>query len=364
MTTEFDDVKRLMGRVNPIPKEKFAGAAHHPPAQAALLRILRSAHDAPASAPSSLNRRRVLLVAGTAAAAASIAGVTALFSPDQSRITQIPTVAMLRYNLVNKGAQMGGKPPAARPILLNLAEVADRQPALSRPANAKYGYVKFNEWYLNVAVAQGRTSTAVIPSVVEQWTPTSSSDSVRRLERRGEPVLTGYGDQETAAVVTSDTPLSDEVLPAGSLVSPPVEALPLDAGGLRRALLGTKPVPADIPEAYQLIQSVIDLHSERIVSPQLSAALWRMLSDQPQLSYLGSTTDRAGRAGVAIAFEAKVGLPKRWVLIVDPKTGRLNSSEEILTTDPGKLNVTVPAVIGYKLFLRQGWAVDSATAVR
>lgn len=55
------------------------------------------------------------------------------------------------------------------------------------------------------------------------------------------------------------------------------------------------------------------------------------------------------------------GLPRRLVLVIDPGTGRLGSSEEILTTDAGKLGVDVPAVIGYRLFLSRGWTLDDRT---
>ncbi|GAA1011954.1 hypothetical protein Aple_013880 [Acrocarpospora pleiomorpha] len=358
MMTEFDDVKRLMAQFDPAPGARFAGAARRPQARDLLLRILESPRDVPAA--SNLPRRRVLGLAG-AAALVSVAGVTTYLSADRTGVSRIPTVAMLRYNLVNGRGDMQGAPPAARAVLLKLAEIADRQLASPVPADAAFKYVKFNAWYLNVAVAQGHTSTAVIPTVVEQWTPVAPSGTARRREHRGEPIIIGYGSPETAAAVSDSTPLSDEVI---SQVSPAAENLPPDAEDLRQALLRTGPVPSDIPDGYRLVQAVIDLHSEQVISPRLSAALWRMLSGQPHLVYLGATTDRAGRAGEAIAFEATVGLPKRWVLIIDPTSGRLNSSEEILTKDPGKLDVTVPAVIGYKLFLRQGWTADNSATVQ
>ncbi|GLX94378.1 hypothetical protein [Herbidospora sp. NBRC 101105] len=360
MTTEFDDVKRLMAQLDPVPATMFDGVARHPRSRALLARIL-----APASEPAAASlptRRRALGLAG-AAALASVAGLVTFRSLDGVDVSRPPTVAMLHYDLVNGRAELNGTPPAADAVLLKLADTADRQPVTSVPAHAAFAYVQFNAWYLNVAVAQGQAGTAVVPTVVEQWTPLSRSGTARRREHRAEPVVIGYGNPETAAAVTGGSPVSDEVFPAGSLAGPAAESLPLEAGHLRRALLGTGPVPADVPDGYRLVRAVIDLHSEQIVSPRLSAALWRMLAGQP-LAYLGTTVDRAGRAGEAIAFEATVGLPRRWVLIIDPTSGRLNSCEEILTTDPGKLNVTVPAVIGYTLFLRQGWVPDDRTAAR
>lgn len=80
-----------------------------------------------------------------------------------------------------------------------------------------------------------------------------------------------------------------------------------------------------------------------------------MLAAEPRLRSYGDVTDRAGRDGVVIGFDSDdSGLPARYQLIVDPETGTPLASEEILTTDPGKLNVRVPAVIGYAVYLAGG----------
>jgi hypothetical protein len=361
---DFTDIRCLMAPVDPVSPQTFSGAVRDPQARATLQRIL-SSPSAAASAPGGhLSRRRALAVAGGAVAAASIVGIARMIPADQPA-ARVPTVAMLSYHQVKGESPMSGHLPPARSTLLKLAEAAERQPDTTRPANARYSYLQLNEWHLNVAVSGGHASTAVVPTVTELWIPISAAESVRRVERPGTPIVIGYGSEQTAGTAASGTPTSDEELPPDTvLTSRSPEELPLDTADLRRALLRTGRVPGDVPEVDQLVQAVINLHSERIVPPRLSAALWRMLADQTHLRSLGDTTDRAGRVGQAIALDTTRGLPKRLVLVIDLETGRLNSSEEILTKDAGKLNVTIPAVIGYKLFLRQGWTPDNKTVVR
>ncbi|GAA0422985.1 hypothetical protein Acor_58540 [Acrocarpospora corrugata] len=364
MSEDFMDVRRLLAPIDPMAPETFAGAATDPQARATLRRILAAA-PAEASKPKrQLSRRSVLAMAGGAVAATSIVGVTRMI-PAGEPAARVPTVAMLSYQQVKGESLMAGSMPSARSILLKVAEAAERQQDGVRPTDTRYVYLQINEWNLNVAVSDGQASTAVVPTVTELWTPISATDMVRRVERPGRPIVIGYGSEWTAGAVASGTSGSDELMSVeAALLSRSPEDLPLDATALRRALLPAARVPDDVPEVYQLVEAVVGLFSERYVPPRLSAVLWRMLADEPHLGFLGDTTDRAGRAGRAIALDVSRGLPKRLVLIIDPETGRLNSSEVILTKDAGRLNVSIPAVIGYKLFLRQGWVPDSRTAVR
>jgi hypothetical protein len=50
------------------------------------------------------------------------------------------------------------------------------------------------------------------------------------------------------------------------------------------------------------------------------------------------------------------------VLIISPSTGRLLDEEDIFMANPGKLTMRkFPAVIGYVVYLRQGWIVTMRT---
>lgn len=98
-----------------------------------------------------------------------------------------------------------------------------------------------------------------------------------------------------------------------------------------------------------------DLWAQRAPSPQLQAALLRVLADEPGLVDRGQVVDRAGRHGVAVSVDsAYTGLPTRYTLILDPHTGMLLDYEQTLTTTASKLNVPNPSVIGYTVWLAYG----------
>ena len=61
---------------------------------------------------------------------------------------------------------------------------------------------------------------------------------------------------------------------------------------------------------------------------------------------------------------AMSGLPTRYVLIFDQVTGQLLDDEEILTRTAGKLNVAIPAVISYTVYLRAGRTSQLAAGSR
>jgi hypothetical protein len=67
----------------------------------------------------------------------------------------------------------------------------------------------------------------------------------------------------------------------------------------------------------------------------------------PGLQYAGETTDRAGRKAEAFTLRSSHGgLRNDLTLVVDPATGRILDQVELLL-EAGKLNIKVPAVIGY-----------------
>jgi hypothetical protein len=193
--------------------------------------------------------------------------------------------------------------------------------------------------------------------VVEQWTPLTAVGTYRRIERRGTPKIFQVGSEATAAAVTEVLPLSDERLPINAGIGPHADILASESvEQLRAELLRGHADPRE-PVTYRLIRAVRVLHSHHVVPARLAGGLWRMLAQQPDLTFAGEVTDRAGRSGQAIAFDFDLSLPKRWMLVISPETGRLLAFEEILTTDAGKLNIQIPAVIGYEVFLTQEWAV-------
>lgn len=52
------------------------------------------------------------------------------------------------------------------------------------------------------------------------------------------------------------------------------------------------------------------------------------------------------------AESSRSGLPTRYTFIVNPSSGTIQGQEEMLTKTAGKLNVPVPSVIGYTVYLK------------
>jgi len=204
-------------------------------------------------------------------------------------------------------------------------------------------------WYLHTSVGDGRTTSEIVPSITETWTgpdgTVTVADSRGAAQPAGPPGPTG--DAEALAALPDHADAEVTRYAPGEHGTGAGE-LPADPAALRSALLGNEQVP-DGPE---LIRAADDILRTTPVAPEGLSALWRALALQPDLVSYGATTDRAGRRAVAIGIESDAGgLPARELLLLDPDTGRPLGSEEVLTTDPGLLNVRVPAVISYEVYL-------------
>jgi hypothetical protein len=173
---------------------------------------------------------------------------------------------------------------------------------------------------------------------------------------RAEPVDARPPGPDTDRQAVDELPDGDAettTFEAGELSYAPTSSLPRDPDALREVLLAHD--GGEVPEHVVLFVALQELVAVQQLEPQLLATFYRMLAAEPQLRSFGHVTDRAGRDGVALGFDSDYsGLPARYQLIIDPETGTPLGSEEILTTDPGKLNVTVPAVIGYATYLAGG----------
>lgn len=241
---------------------------------------------------------------------------------------------------------------AARPLLERLATAAERQPPLSE---GRYRYHRTASWYLHTTVYDADTaSSVVVPAVTESWIAPDGSGVVR--ETQGEPVDARPPGPDTDRRAVDELPDGDAEITtfeAGDLYYPPTSSLPRDPDALRRVLLAHD--DGEVPEHVILFVALQELVAQQRLEPDLLATFYRMLAAEPNLRSFDQVTDRAGRDGVAVGFDSDYsGLPARYELIVDPATGTPLGSEEILTTDPGKLDVEVPAVIGYVVYLAGG----------
>jgi hypothetical protein len=241
--------------------------------------------------------------------------------------------------------------------------VAAGQPADPPPPGAGTGYVLTNEWYMRTAVAGGVARSTVIPHIEQTWS--APDGAIRQVQRTGQPMVTAVSNPRALSQPAGNAAATVSTYPPDqALAGPPARDLSLNPAQLRAQLLHAFPYRhSDWPASYHLIRIITDL-SHQAVSPMLEAAFWQVLAGQRDMKDMGTVTDRAGRAGDAVAFTDRQGI-ERLVLVISPSTGRLIGWEDMFLRNPGGLSITTyPAVIGYISFLTNGWAANMTTPAR
>jgi hypothetical protein len=271
-------------------------------------------------------------------------------------------IAVLSLSIVLAPGRGGPVPAfAATPPVLHTTSTAESTGTvlgrLARVARAGRGAagdlrrVSYERWSLANRINGRSVTVAVVPEQVHlAWRPDGSavaqavtgttyfpSPAYRRAwEAAGRPAAAG-------------TPIRNAEFAPGQF-RPIYPARPPSSVAALRGYLSTAH-PIDSHGTGELFVAVTDLASEWRSTPASQAALMGVLAAAPGVRTLGSVTDRAGRAGTAIAADsAFTGLPLRYVLVFDPHTGALLSSEQWLTTTAGALDVPVPSVIQYHLW--------------
>lgn len=229
-----------------------------------------------------------------------------------------------------------GKP--AGPALERLAEVAADQPAPD--LDGRYRYTKIRAWYLNSAISSEGTHSELEPKLVENWRARDGSGRSIEIDDDGRSEHT-YSAGEGA-------PLVD----AGKLSTDPQV---LTRQLLARDEPSGQPDNPGIPDDIEFVRSLQTLlHHQGVVRPELQAALWEALSTRGLTNY-GTVTDRGGRDGIAFALDDhREPGHTRYLLVVDPDTGRPLSSEVVAITGSEVLNVRFPAVLSYEVYLEAG----------
>ncbi|SDY72669.1 hypothetical protein SAMN05421504_106528 [Amycolatopsis xylanica] len=115
-------------------------------------------------------------------------------------------------------------------------------------------------------------------------------------------------------------------------------------------------------------ETAAKIWTDRLDDPATGAALLHVLASLPDVTVEGATTDRAGRAAIAISTPVeKPGgwFPKqRQYLLVDPETGYLLATESVgLSSDEDAIGgpVDTPATIHYKVWLKSAFVTDTQT---
>ncbi|BEL05237.1 hypothetical protein Q0Z83_034280 [Actinoplanes sichuanensis] len=320
------DVRRLLGPADPTDGRPLTAA---PDRRADLDRILATPQPRRARPVG-----RALVAAAAALVLLVIAGLQ--FAP-QPRPAVAATPPSLRYS---------GGSGSAEQLLTGIATKAAGAPAPDRSGD--YEHLVIQSWSLWTQVDGERVTSAIIPSRAESWR--RADDSGRR---------------STAYERAEFTSIGREVLwRAQNLFDDGLDPWSEDYAAGQFGAMWADPPPADGLDdwlhighprqngPYETIVAVTDLARERLLTPATRAELLRIVARLPGLTYDGTVTDRAGRAGAAFSITSDhSGLPTRHTLIVDQATGALLGYEQMLPTDTGKLDVRAPAVIGYETYL-------------
>lgn len=217
----------------------------------------------------------------------------------------------------------------------HLGDIAARTAAL--PDDVGSGPIAYREqrsWSLYTRVEGDRATSANVEQYRQSWTDAEGAGRfVVEDVRQGRTM-----DRVETTVAAGE---SGYMWPLGSLSAEPTV--------LARQLEQGHPV-ANGP-AERLV-AITDAVREQPLSPAVRAQMLDYLAQTPGLRLDGAVQDRAGRNGIGVSVDSNYsGLPTRYTVIVDPQDGRVLAFEQMLTTTAGKLNVRVPGVIDYQLFL-------------
>ncbi|WP_405008535.1 hypothetical protein OHV13_34410 [Kitasatospora purpeofusca] len=285
-------------------------------AEAALERILRSTAPAPAEVRRRPNRRRVVVGLASAAAVSAVAAAL-LVLPGGSGSAVAATPALLAYHLTPEQASTD-----ATTQILQIARAAR---SAGETPTAPFG-LHWQEWSLNTRDDHGNISSRVIPYDYEI------------LDSPTGPV------RERRSLGGSDKTRTDPFRPTLQDISTPQDGQTLK-DWLRRRTPG-------IDGPLGTSQAVHDLLVERALTAGQRAAVLELIASLPGIETTGTVTDRAGRPGTAYSATSKEsGLPTRYTFIIDPATGSVLAQEATLTETAGMLNVPIPSVTSYNVYL-------------
>ena len=330
-------------------------------AEQLLSRILASTATTPSLADEPVGRRRARQAApgqhrrttAFSAVAAAVL-VVALVGSQTTRPTTATAASLpsLDYALASPSETAAADLPDARAALLDLAAAAR---ATGDPAqDGEVQHVVAQEWLLETTVGaepDAVPDSAVYPTVTERWLSPDGSGLVTQ-QRSAAVTYDGAVDPD-ARPSTGGTVSSDTLLP-GTVDTSINDRLSRDVDALAAQLLDLSPVECSLEgwSGYCLAEQVHESFLSSVVPQDLAGAFWEVLADEPTVRLLGDTTDRVGRDGTAFLVPAPTisgqppGEDSALVLVVDPSTGRLLSSET-LTYRSDLLGIDEPTVTGF-----------------
>jgi hypothetical protein len=329
------------------------------PAQAAIDRA-RAERDlaqitATAPAPPTAAPRSWWVRVGAAAAAVVVLAVAAVVTIMVVPSSSPPAAAaltppMLSYSGIEVSAvgQLTGT--SAAQVLAGLAQAAEAQPAPdpSLPVQRieQYGWWSTTELSTTPSPGPDGSISRAKASVMVPVQRTSyllPDGTMRTLEQNGSPLDQDGRPSDTPSSWGVTASASDNTFSTGQPADYP-ETLPADPARLLAELAPTKDCAKTQGDC--LFQQLTSIYSSYVVSPQRTAEMWRAAALAPGITTLGTTTDRLGRAAVALAAPAEPA-GEEIVVLADPTTGAVLGSETILTKHDPAYAFTPPAVISF-----------------
>lgn len=284
------------------------------------------------------------------AAAAAVGLVLSIVNPWQRQSAYAGTPPMLSYGFADSGkvAYAPGRPAAA--TLQRMAQLA----AANRtdPAGTGTQHIVTSGWHAQLDSKASTDSARVFPTLRE--TKLQPDGTVAITERRGAPLRAdgrGIG-ADTRGSKTTETipPGTYDPSYASDLGSSPAE---VRARLLKRVECGSRSQAAT---TECLVGEIIHLNEHWVVSGGLRAALWTILSEQPNVRSLGNVEDRAGRPGIGVFVDTSGKPPLRTILVISRTDGRLLGVETVLTKDDPDTKVEAPAVYSFTAILNGEWS--------
>jgi hypothetical protein len=239
-------------------------------------------------------------------------------------------------------------------VTLALAAATSQPPDVS--AGASVQYVASTAWLLEHSIDDAATSAAIQPTETRRWL--ASDGSARISQYRTAPLGTDGSLDPNLPSSSVGSEASDD-LPAGTFDATITQVLPRDPASLRVALLdlasGLDCTSGPESATVCLVNEIRTLYSQYVIQSDLAAALWTVLSDEPGMKYLGTTTDRLGRPAHGIALdESTSDMTRVLVLLISPSDGQLIGTETVTLKDPA-LGITEAAVTGFVTYTAHVW---------
>lgn len=297
--------------------------------------------------PSRPRRRSLaLVVAGTFAL---VAFLGAQLSSGQQALAGTPPA--LIFSEADPLDVAAGAAPSATQTLADLADVAQSAPQASGAGEVQR--IVTYSWGLEID--GGTDATSVIPTQSTWWL--APDGAIHSLQHRTDPVRPD-GTIDPTATPSHAAAVTIDDFPAASFDAGYVNRLSRDPDTLTAdlmALVGSPTCGGDATRASCLFTAVQQLYSQYVVPGDLAGAIWSCLAAQTGVADLGSTTDRFGRSGIAVALVTAVPHAVA-VLVISPATGQLLSAETITLSDPA-LEITVPIVTSFTMWSSSSFVV-------